>query len=96
MSSRKKSSSECEEAFQKSVGEYKSDVFYLGDMVWRDQPELWEKIQDDWKENAGKIKLSYDITVDIDRTGLQENFKGCCRVLAESEDFVYTDKKRMS
>lgn len=68
--------SECEEAFQKAVGEYKSDVFYLGDMVWRDQPELWEKIQDDWKENAGKIKLSYDITVDIDRTGLQENFKG--------------------
>ena len=68
--------SECEEAFQKSVGEYKSDVFYLGDMVWRDQPELWERLQDNWKENAGKIKLSYDITVDIDRTGLQENFKG--------------------
>lgn len=68
--------SECEEAFQKAVGEYQSDVFYLGDMVWRDQPKLWEKLQAEWKENAGKIKLSYDVTVDIDRTGLQENFKG--------------------
>ena len=68
--------SECEAAFQKAVLEYKSDVFYLGDMVWRDQPELWKTLQDQWKENAGKIKLNYEITVDIDRTGLQENFNG--------------------
>ena len=67
---------ECEDAFRKAVLEYKSDVFYLGDMVWRDQPELWERLQDEWKQNAGKIKLSYEIKVDIDRTGLQENFKG--------------------
>ena len=67
---------ECEDAFRKAVLEYKSDVFYLGDMVWRDQPELWKRLQDEWKENAGKIRLSYEIKVDIDRTGLQENFKG--------------------
>lgn len=67
---------ECEDAFRKAVLEYKSDVFYLGDMVWRDQPELWERLQDEWKQNARKIKLSYEIKVDIDRTGLQENFKG--------------------
>ncbi len=68
--------SDCEAAFQKAVLEYQSDVFYLGDMVWRDQPELWEKLQDNWKENAGKVELNYEVEVDIDRTGLQENFNG--------------------
>ncbi|MEG2597535.1 MAG: Ger(x)C family spore germination C-terminal domain-containing protein, partial [Oscillospiraceae bacterium] len=62
----------CELAFQKAVKKYQSDVFYLGDMVWRDQPELWEKLQKNWKENSSQVVLLYEIHVNIDRTGLAE------------------------
>lgn len=67
---------ECEKAFEKAVLEYQSDVFYLGDMVWKDQPKLWQSLQNQWGENIGRIRLSYRVQVDIDRTGLRENVIG--------------------
>ena len=63
---------DCREAWQKSGKESHSDVFFLGDLVWNDQPELWKALRTEWKERLDKVTFEYDVHVDIDRTGMQE------------------------
>ena len=62
---------ECREAFETTVKEYASDVFYLGDLVWREQPELWEKLREDWPAGLVNSELTCRVDVRIDRTGLE-------------------------
>ena len=62
---------ECEAAFDRTVREYRCDVFLLGDLLWKEQPEYWALMQEVWPQGAGEIRLNCDISVTIDRTGLQ-------------------------
>ncbi len=63
---------ECKQAYETTVQEYSSDVFYLGDLVWRNQPELWEKIREDWPQGIQNSQLICQVDVRIDRTGLED------------------------
>lgn len=58
--------SACQAAFEKVGREYQSDVFGFGDLVWKDQPELWRVLREDWKEVATTIQLNFETTVQID------------------------------
>lgn len=62
---------ECLGAFETTVKGYVSDVFYLGDLVWREQPELWEKLREDWPQGLLNSELDCRVDVRIDRTGLE-------------------------
>lgn len=63
--------SDCEKAFRRTVVDYGSDVFYGGDMVWREQPKLWQILEEEWPSGIGGDALTCDIQVEIDRTGLE-------------------------
>ena len=62
---------ECLGAFETTVKGYVSDAFYLGDLVWREQPELWEKLREDWPQGLLNSGLDCRVDVRIDRTGLE-------------------------
>ncbi|MGI5893266.1 MAG: Ger(x)C family spore germination protein [Candidatus Merdivicinus sp.] len=62
---------ECEMAFQKVVHEFQSDVFYLGDLVWHNQPMLWKTLREEWPEGIADSTLQCDVHAEIDRTGFE-------------------------
>ena len=62
---------ECREAFRILVTDYASDAFYLGDLVWKEQPELWEQLRVDWPAGIQNSELVCRVEARIDRTGLE-------------------------
>lgn len=63
---------ECNQVYDKVVREYASDVFYLGDLVWRSQPQLWEQLRENWPSGIENSELICQVDVRIDRTGLED------------------------
>ena len=58
----------CEAAFSETVVQRGCDILGLGDVVWRQQPELFRALLGNW---PGEMTVDYDIRVKIDR--VQEN-----------------------
>ncbi|MDD6032654.1 MAG: Ger(x)C family spore germination C-terminal domain-containing protein [Oscillospiraceae bacterium] len=58
----------CEAAFSETVIRRGCDILGLGDVVWRQQPELFRALSESW---PGEMTVDYDIRVKIDR--VQEN-----------------------
>ncbi len=65
-------SSECMQAFQKTVEEYHQDVCFLGDLLWHEQPEVWNFLQEEWPSDLEKSAIKIHVSTAINRTGLQE------------------------
>lgn len=57
----------CEAAFTAAVEKNHCDILGLGDVLWRQQPDLWATLRDNWAEEVGKIQMDTAIQVKIDR-----------------------------
>ena len=62
---------ECESAFYKTVRDYQSDVFLLGDLLWQKQADYWSLMREVWPQGAEEISIECEVSAEIDRTGLQ-------------------------
>lgn len=50
--------------------ELKSDFLGLGDMIYRDYPEVWEKIKGNWRDEwLPAVDVRVSVTSKIKRTG---------------------------
>ncbi len=58
-----------EESIQKSVLEYKSDIFNFGRILFNKEPEYFKSIEDNWKEILQTSKYQVDVKVKIKRIG---------------------------
>jgi len=51
--------------------ELRSDFLGLGDKLYREYPEVWEKVKDDWRDVwLPRVAVEVKVTSEITRTGL--------------------------
>jgi len=51
--------------------ELRSDFLGLGDKLYREYPEVWEKVKDDWRDAwLPHVAVEVKVTCEITRTGL--------------------------
>lgn len=61
---------------QKLQKEYKSDVVGFGDLIRKDAPKEWRKIQNKWNENFQNADIKVYVNMDIKYSGLtKQNIK---------------------
>lgn len=61
---------ECNNAFSYAVTQKKSDIFNLGNIVWKDNAKLFKTMRDEWPKELPEIELSVKPKVTINRFGL--------------------------
>ncbi len=62
------------EAISKMQNTYKSDIFGFGNLIYKNYPETWEKIKDNWNDvYFPKIKVNIQTDVKLVSTGSLEN-----------------------
>ena len=67
--------------FYKIKNEYKSDIFGFGNMIYKNYPQTWKKIKNNWNDKYFKnFKIKINIKTKIISTGsltktLQEDAK---------------------
>lgn len=59
------------EAALRRSRELRSDFLGLGDKLYREYPEVWEKVKDDWRDVwLPRVAVEVKVTSEITRTGL--------------------------
>jgi spore germination protein KC len=66
-------SNQCKNAFVRAIYQDKSDILYLGDLVMKEDKELWKLIEDDFYDNLDQIEFKTDISVEIKQIGMEAN-----------------------
>jgi spore germination protein KC len=69
---------EVEKQFEKSVlhlikkvqKKYKTDIFGIGDTIYRRYPSQWKKIKNEWKQEFSEADISVDVNIAIRSIGL--------------------------
>ena len=56
-------------ALQKCLTEYKSDVFRFGKMLWKKNPDVYRKVNENWRDRLSDIDFKLDIKVSINGAG---------------------------
>lgn len=54
----------------KKVQSYKSDVFGLGQELYRHDYNNWKKVEKNWNESFAKLEIKVEVKVDIDNYGI--------------------------
>jgi len=65
--------SEMKAAVNKSQKEYKVDIFGIGNTLYKEYPEIWREVEDDWDEIYPDIEIKYDVEFKLTRIGLLHN-----------------------
>ena len=61
-------------AIKKMQTKYKSDIFGFGNLIYKNHPDTWKKIKEDWNEiYFPKIKVNIQTDVELVSTGSLEN-----------------------
>lgn len=60
---------EVEEAFKKTVTEDGADIFNLGNIIWKNDKDIWKAVRSNWSEKLKDIKLTVNAEVTVDRVG---------------------------
>lgn len=59
------------EAALRRSRELKSDFLGLGDRLYREYPDVWEQVKDDWRDDwLPNVAVEVKITSELTRTGL--------------------------
>jgi spore germination protein KC len=59
------------EAAVRRSQELHSDFLRLGDRLYREHPEVWEKVKDDWRDTwLPRVAVDVKVTSKLERTGL--------------------------
>lgn len=59
------------EAAVRRSRELHSDFLQLGDRLYREHPEVWEKVKDDWRDTwLPRVAVDVKVTSKLERTGL--------------------------
>ncbi len=59
------------EAALRRSRELKSDFLGLGDRLYREYPDVWEQVKDDWRDDwLPNVVVEVKITSELTRTGL--------------------------
>ncbi|HHY41048.1 MAG TPA: hypothetical protein GX502_07325 [Syntrophaceticus sp.] len=59
------------EAALRRSKELRSDFLGLGDRLYREYPEVWEKVKDDWRDVwLPRVAVDVKVTSELTRTGL--------------------------
>lgn len=59
------------EAAVRRSRELHSDFLQLGDRLYREHPEVWEKVKDDWRDTwLPRVVVDVKVTSKLERTGL--------------------------
>jgi len=62
------------EAAVRRSQELHSDFLRLGDKLYREHPEVWDKVKDDWMETwLQRVKVDINVSSKIKRTGVIDN-----------------------
>jgi spore germination protein KC len=62
------------EAAVRRSQELHSDFLQLGDKLYREHPEAWDKVKDDWREAwLPQVKVDINVSSKIERTGTIDN-----------------------
>lgn len=64
---------ECIDAFGQAVLGYKADIFDFGNIVWRENVDVWKTLREDWSNRLNKIKFDVECKVVVNRVGLEFN-----------------------
>jgi len=65
--------SEMKAAVNKAQKEHKVDIFGFGNTLYKEYPEIWRKVEDDWDEIFPDIEIMYDVKFKLRRIGLMHN-----------------------
>jgi len=61
---------EMEAAVNIAQKDYGTDIFGFGETVFRKYPDVWRKISSSWEEIFKHVNVTYDVKVNIKRTGM--------------------------
>lgn len=62
---------ESRQAFQTAMVTYGADIFNFGDLVWKNNIQLWKALHDNWPEVSKNMTLDVEVHLNIDRVGLE-------------------------
>lgn len=62
---------EMQDVFRVAVQENHCDLLYLGDLIRKENPDVWERIGSDFDERLQSVQLQTDIDFQIERVGLE-------------------------
>ena len=66
---------EATSAFQTAVNDSQSDILYLKDSILKSSRSVWNRVTGSFTEALPKMQIKTDITVTIDRMGLETDEK---------------------
>ena len=55
------------------VFKYKSDIFGLGNILYKKDPKLWKKLEKDWNNNLDKLDIKVESKINIKSKGSLKN-----------------------
>ena len=61
---------ESKETLEKIQKEYKADLIYAGEYIYKFYPKIWNQVKDRWDEVFAEMDINLDIKVQIKRIGL--------------------------
>ncbi|HET7579717.1 MAG TPA: Ger(x)C family spore germination protein [Bacillales bacterium] len=57
----------------KAAQKHRADIFGFGDVVEREYPDRWKKLEKNWPETFSKMKVNFNVKFFIRRSGLRTN-----------------------
>lgn len=66
---------ETESAFHTAVNQYESDLLNLSDLLLKESPSLWKKIEGDFPRILSEMNLKTEVELLIDRLGMETDEK---------------------
>lgn len=63
----------CEQAINTAIFKYHSDIFHLGNYLWKQQPEYYRQVSGQWEEEMTNSVFHIDVKADIKRIGQEVN-----------------------
>ena len=59
-----------EKAIKKTQTEYKADIFGFGNIIYKNLPKKWEKLENDWNDKYfPKLNINIKTNLKINATG---------------------------
>ncbi len=56
-------------AIKKCLGEYKSDVFRFGKLLWQKYPSVYREVSENWREYFGELEFEIEVETQVSKTG---------------------------
>lgn len=63
----------CLQAIKTTVMDYRCDVFHLGNRLWKQQPDYYRRVSDQWKQIMTTSQFRITVKADLKRVGQEVN-----------------------